>query len=129
MSIYDNPGNYSKYTNMPLEDAIARCEHFKQQREKLRELSKCPMCNKYSLFHEAGEYESGISSYIYCDSEDEDCEFTADGDFRGFESEIHSDFDVVLMFAGVLESEGLEAVEKQLGISWSEFISKEAASF
>lgn len=114
---------------MQLEDAIKRCTHFKKLHEKLHELSKCPNCNEYTLSYEAGEYETGIQPYIYCDGEDGECEFTAEANFRGLASEVHSDFDVVLMFAGVFKNEGLEETEKQIGIPWNEFILKEASTF
>lgn len=125
MSIYESPAKYAAYTKMSIEDATRRCEHFQKIRDELHELSKCPLCENHTLEYEGGEWEAGISSYIYCDNEETDCEFTTDSNFRDLESHMHSDFDVVLMFASVLENEGLEATEQQIGLTWNEFLAKE----
>jgi hypothetical protein len=137
MSLCDNAKEYAEKTYITLEQAKIRCQYFIKLKAKIYEAKKCPKCGEHTLEIESGSYEEGYSSYVYCENDkiptvDEDgdeymeeCDFTSDVT-KEFEPISHwFDFDVVLMFSINIESDGIKAVEEQIGCSWSEFVEKD----
>jgi hypothetical protein len=134
MSLCDNPKEYAKQTHISLEQAEIRCKYFKELKEKIHAARKCPKCGEHTLAIEGGSYEEGIQSYVYCENDKiptideegdeymEECDFTSDVT-KEFEPISHwYDFDVVLMFSIDIDRDGIKAIEKQIGCTWSDFV-------
>ena len=77
MCAYESVETYAKFTHMSLEQAKIRYEHFIEIKKQMQESRKCPKCHKHTLAIEYGEWESGVSDWIYCEN-DEECDFTDD---------------------------------------------------
>lgn len=138
MGVYNSLEEYAAFTQMTLEQAKLRYGHFIELRKLVHESRKCPKCNMHTLELEGGEWESGISDYIYCenaeiqsideegDAYEEECDFTDDVNPQYLFAK-EADFDIVLYIACSIENEGMENIQKQLGCSWGDFIEKENA--
>lgn len=137
MALCDNSKEYAEKTLISLEQAEIRCEYFRKIKEKMYEAKKCPKCGEHTLEIEGGSYEEGINSYVYCENDkiiviDEDgeeyeteCDFTSDITKEFEPISDWYDFDVVLMFSLDIDSDGIKAVEEQIGCSWTEFVEKD----
>lgn len=136
MGAYESIEKYAEFTGMPLEQAKVRYEHFMEIKKQMHESKKCPKCHEYTLAIEGGEWESGVSDWIYCENDkiqtrDEEgdafyaeCDFT-DNVKKEYLFAFEIDFDVVLYFACQIKEEGLESVEQMIGRTWKEFLDKE----
>lgn len=125
MSIYDNPKEYAEKTSITLEQANVRCKYYKELENKVNEARKCPECGGHTLELESGSYYEGTSDFIYCDNEENDCEFTSNVTEQ-FEPLLHGyDFDIVLYF-GVndIQQKDIKEVEDDIGCSWFDFVEK-----
>lgn len=125
MSVYESIETYAEFTHMSLEQAKIRYEHFAEIKKQMHESRKCPKCQKHTLAVESGEWESGVSDWIYCENEDE-CDFTDDVK-KEYLFAFEVDFDVILYFACQLEHSNLEQLEREIGLNWNDFIEKEMA--
>lgn len=133
MSIYDSVETYSKQLNMSLEQAKIRVEYFLKMRDEMEKSRKCPKCGQLTLDVESGEWESGISDWIYCGNDEietvnddgdkfyEECEFTDDVKNEYLFAFDH-DFDVVLMMYSSVNITNEKEVLNFIGLSWNEFV-------
>lgn len=139
MSIYESAEKYAEHLNMSLEQATIRLEYFSKVKEEMKETRKCPKCKQYTLAVEGGEWESGISDWIYCENDkiemmDEEgekyfgeCDFT-DGVKKEYLFAFDHDFDAVLMMSCSLDINDEEAVENYIGSTWPEFVKRDTES-
>lgn len=125
MKIHEDVKEYAKKTMMTMEQAKIRCDYYKKQRSDFeKEVEKariCPDCKKAKLVFESGSYEDGLF-YTEAECQNPSCGFESDDYPYPEEGDL---FDVVLLFAGQAEREGLAETERQIGLSWSEFIKKD----
>lgn len=125
MTIYEDAKKYAELTMMTEEQAKIRCDYFlnlqKEIKEKMAIAIICPTCKQPTLSFELGSYEEGYGDYVVCEGEG-DCDYSSEQHSFPHHSD---DFDVVLFFASSIEMDGLAEVEKDVGLPWSEFITKE----
>lgn len=139
MSVYETAEKYAEQLNMSLEQASIRLEYFYKVKEEMKETRKCPKCHQYTLAVEGGEWESGISDWVYCENDnieriDEEgekyfgeCDFT-DSIENKYLFAFEYDFDAVLMMSCSLDINDEVAVKNYIGSTWNEFVEKDTSS-
>lgn len=136
ISIYDSVEKYSKKLNMSVEQAKVRLDYFSKVKVEIEESRKCPKCGQYTLVFEGGEWECGISDYIYCENDKiekvdeegdlfyDECDFNDDVKSE-YLFAFNNDFDVVLMMSCGLDINDNQDVLNAVGLSWDEFVKKD----
>ncbi len=139
MSIYDSVEGYAKELNMSVEQAKIRIDHFSKTKAEMKESMKCPKCQQYTLAVEHGEWEAGVSSWIYCENDKiekvdeegdkyfDECDFTDDVENKYLFAFEH-DFDVVLMMSCSVDITNEQEVLSYIGSSWNDFVEKDTES-
>ena len=140
MSIYDSVEGYAKELNMSIEQAKIRVEYFTRVKVEMNETRKCPKCHQYTLAVEGGEWEAGVSDWIYCDNDEiekttedghkyfDGCDFTDDVENKYLFAFEH-DFDAVLMMSCGLDIHNEQEVLNAIGCSWQEFVERDTNDF
>lgn len=128
MTIYNDVEKYAKTTMMTVEDAKMRCEYYltlqKEKAEAMAQNIICPQCKQSTLELEYDQYEEGNEEYVEAQCKNEECEYYCEDHPH---AELIDSFDVVLMYAGQVEQEGLVQIEEQLGSTWAEFVAHDNA--
>lgn len=136
LGIYESPEKYAEHLNMSLEQAKIRLEYFLKVKEEMKKTQRCPKCEQHTLAIEGGEWESGVSDWIYCENDKielideegykyfEECDFTDDVK-KEYLFAFEADFDVVLMMSCTVDITNDEEVLKVIGLSWKDFVRKD----
>lgn len=136
MSIYESAEKYAEELNMSVEQAKIRLDYFLKVKEDMRATRKCPKCGQHTLAVEGGEWESGVSDWVYCgndkietrdengDNYFEECDFT-DAVKKEYLFAFEIDFDAVLMMSCSLDINNRQEVLNVIGMPWKEFVEKD----
>lgn len=111
---------YIKQCHCSYDQAKIRVEYFNKLKKEMEEASICPECSEKSLYIENTDIPESLDGWVECET----CGFTDDLDEYEALSNGY-DFDVVLWFSIDIDKLGIDEVEKEVGLSWTEFVDKE----
>lgn len=117
--------DYAETCKCTLEQAEIRVKITVARQEETHQAKLCPVCKEHSLSIEYDEPEDSSKSWVACQSEDGECEYTTDVTKEHEPLQIWHDFDEIMAFAyPCLRDQPLAEIEKQIGCSWEEFVEK-----